>query len=453
MAQKSSRGTKSRGNTSRRRARRSTVSTPKQIPAPEKQGSPSSAHGVPSRLPVYAIVLLLLLLSLSALVVYLMQASPEQGGKKTDAKVAAQALKEASEAFSALQSSGIIVDSSSPLVSSVGDTYLVRFPVLSKNFTYFDVTLNSNLSVIYLGLDGSKEDPRAFVLKYKELTPLQKCAKMFNEREVIPNIIAKWYNGTARLTFILTPARILTCNGQNYTYSLEIGDGYVKTTLYSGNQGHYFVSGFNKGIVEKGVSIPSTDLERGVFLYATRIEPYKLSFSYELINNGSMRYDKYDPSLEEEYNITSVPRLVWNCKYVLGRTLATAELNGSVEKGRELGVLKTLTCIYNNGIPRDLCSSIGITPSLNHTIQSTIPIEYFFSMYQTYNPPCKPDNETTLLQVFHSPDSIASRDQRPIIEELKREFGKHLKVEYYCVALKPQDVEVCKNLINARIPS
>jgi len=175
------------------------------------------------------------------------------------------------------------------------------------------------------------------------------------------------------------------------------------------------------------------------------VEFDEFRYSYELAEESQMKFDAYDTELALSYNVTTVPRLIWNCQAGIRKTLALAELRGEVPSGTEFQVLVTLTCLYNNAEPKEICQSLGITRAEDGTVVGAqIPNEYIISnLYKTGEMSCVPSDNTSVLQAFYSPDSEASLAQRALVEELDKLFGDSLSVEYYCVG----DDETCKKLV------
>jgi len=409
----------------------------KKKPGPEKK--PENGEGG-ANLKFYTLIAFGIIVI--AIGLMLMLTSGGESGSD-DAHIIASALGSTGRAMEAAEQSNdfrILRDQGEVIYEN--NSRIVRFPIEgSDEFRTFDVMLNKELELQYVGLNGVVMDIERFIMLQQGPNTLQACAKIFNENAAIPDFVARWYEGTATQRHILTVPRTLNCSGTEYPYSFEIGDGYITTTI----NGYYFRSGFNKGIVMGNLTVPEEDLSKGIFLYVDRIAPGKLRYSYELVNQSVITFDKYDPLLIRAYSIESVPRLVWNCKFVLARTLATAERAGDVPQGFEENVLKTLTCIYGNGEPRELCEPLGVSVNETGGIETQLPTEYLFSMYETGQESCKPEGGV-LLQAFHKPGSQASEDQRRVLDSLKAYFGDNLDLKYYCV----DEAEICTKLVGAR---
>jgi len=369
--------------------------------------------------------------------------TPGGEGGSGDAQVIASALGATGEAMEvAEQANGFSIQRDKGEIIFENNSRIVRFPIEgSENFTTFDVMLNEELELRYVGLNGVVMELDRFIMLQQGPNTFQACAKIFNENAAIPDFVARWYNGTATQRHILTVPKTLNCSGTEYPYSFEIGDGYVTTTI----NGYYFRNGFNKGIVTETLKIPEEDLSQGIFLYVDRIAPGKLRYSYDLVEQSALTFDEYEPLLIKAYNIESVPRLVWNCKFALARTLATAELAGDVPQGFEENVLKMLTCIYGNGEPKELCEPLGVSINETGGIEAQLPTEYLFSMYETGQDSCKPEGGV-FLQAFHKPGSQACEDQRQVLDRVKAYFGDVLDLEYQCV----DESEICTKLVGAR---
>lgn len=386
-------------------------------------------------------------------VVAIIAINPFGSGAKGEGAIIAAAIEESRTAMEATElSNSFVIDTNQYDIQTKSNGYLVTFSILGSNTSStFGVALGKDLSLMGVGLDGETMALEAFLASQgagPQASALQECAKRFNQNEEngpIKSLVSNFLNGTSRSRSIMTLPKTLKCNGVDYPYSLELGDGYVKTTLYNGTEGHYSKSTFATGIVVRNVTIPVEDMSAGVFVYVDRVGFDQFAYSYELKDKSIVTFDKYDPNLANAYNITSVPRLVWNCKYVLARTLASAELNGTVPQGFEERVLTILSCMYNNGLPTDVCSAVGAVPDATGHIDVQIPKEYYFSMYQTGVNLCKPDNETVKLQAFYMPNSTACLNQRPFVEQLKGAFGDHMDLQYYCVG----KAEECKKYVQA----
>jgi|GEM_PF-2553906 len=151
-------------------------------------------------------------------------------------------------------------------------------------------------------------------------------------------------------------------------------------------------------------------------------------------------FDVYEPGLRDAYNITGTPTTVWNCKFKKAGSFATGELTGEFESGKEFDALTKLTCIFNEGVPEELCSSYGVTVDENGTIKTTGDKEFLLTLSKTPQESCK-DGNKTLLQVFYQPVCEDCDIQKPIIEQLKAEFGDYLDVEYHCIGGTEQCLE------------
>ncbi len=402
----------------------------------------SKPEGKRSILFYYAVVIL----GLAVITAGILVLTTPQENTSGKAHILARATVSASDAMDLAEETNhfVILRNQGEIISGNNSkSTIVRFPIEgSDEYRTFDVILDENLELQFIGLNGAMLRPDEFMRSQRTPNTFQSCAKIFNEKAIIPNLIGRWVNGTAIQRHIMTIPKTINCSGTSYPYRLEIGDGFVKTTL----NGYYYRHGFRKGIVTNELDIPEEDVRKGVFVYVDRIAPGKLRYSYELRDKSSVTFDEYNPVLIKAYNIESVPRLVWNCKFALARTLASAEQAGEVPQGLEENVLKTLTCMYNNGNPRQLCEPLGVFSNATGDIEVQLPTEYIFSMYETGQESCKPDNDTVLLQVFHRPGSQACEDQRHLLDKLKEEFGDYLELKYYCV----DDKDICTKLVGAR---
>jgi hypothetical protein len=296
------------------------------------------------------------------------------------------------------------------------------------------------MSLIGVGFDGEIMDASLFIKMQQGLNQFQKCAKIFNENDAIPKLISTWYNGTTRHRYIMTIPKTLNCNGMDYPYSLQISDGRITTTI----NGYYFTNGFTEGIATQEMSIPAEDVEKGVYVYVDRVGPFKLRHSYELRDKSDVAFDAAAGSLISDYSIQVVPSLVWNCKFVNAGTKATGELNGTFMPGSEEIALKTFACIFNNGMPEDICSQVGIVRDENGSISAGIPAEYYLTMYETGLESCK-EGDVTKLEVFYAIDCPDCINQRRILEKVAQDLDEYLDVTYYCA----DDSEACEALIAA----
>lgn len=268
----------------------------------------------------------------------------------------------------------------------------------------------------------------------------ERCAQLVN-LEYIKSAVSDHYNGSTRDTFVLTPPRNLTCTADNGTsitssYSIEIEDGFVKTTI----NGHSAINNFTKGIVIKGITIPTEDIAKGIFLYVERPRQGNLGYSYELRNNSVITFDAYDPQLLSDYKIrvyknVPVPTVVWNCKQAYAQRpdmpniqIRNPKTGNLTQPLPESVLLKTLTCAFNNGQPPSACPHFA---TVNGSV--TLPPEAALHLYLTNSSSCNPGNNTIKVQAFYAPDCANCTKQRAILEELKSQFGSNMDLKYYCV--------------------
>lgn len=369
-------------------------------------------------------------------------------GRYSDAEVLSKATQLADGAMRIAESErGIDILPSQAKVTSNSTNYLISMPVEgSEEYAAFDVLLDLELKNPYVGFDGKLTSIDNFMGLQQGLDVIQKCAKAVNERDFIQNLVLRWYEGTSKQMFITTIPKTIECEGTNYTYSLEIGDGHIKTTLYDDHgQGHYVKSSFAKGIVQGGVVLPASAIQKGVFVYVNRVRPYKLAYTYQLRDKSIVTYDAYGGPLVSTYNISAVPSLVWNCKYVNVGSKALAERNGSVVSGTEEYALATLACIFNKGQPSEICSQLGILQNENGDINAQIPTDYALTMYQTALSSCKPDNNTVKVEAFYTLDCPDCDAQRAILEDLSDAFGEYMNLTYYCIGKQDK----CQSFIDA----
>jgi hypothetical protein len=285
----------------------------------------------------------------------------------------------------------------------------------------------------------------------------QRCARLINEG-AIKGLVSDFNTGTDLKTYIMTLPPTANCSHDNGTwvdspYSIELGDGYLKTTM----GGSYVKSSFKKGIVVNNLTIPEEDVAKGVFIYVTRTAPGKLSYAYELKDKSKVKFDAYDPQLAKAYALKEVPTVVWNCKQAVipredlpllvendtGRQLNTSEFVVSE------ALLGQLTCVYNHAKPVDVCSRMGVTASENGSINFKLPSEIVMVLYTTAEPSCRPDNDTVKVQAFYTPDCPLCERQRAALNKIKDAFGDAMDLTYYCVGNATESAE-CRRLIAAQ---
>jgi hypothetical protein len=399
--------------------------TVKEEAAKDQKKQPDATDSKPSNLMMYAFIALAIVIIAVGLM--LVMAPSEY----SDAEIVGSALEKAGNAITyAEQKYDITISQSEATVTEMADSYKVSFS--SSNGT-FDVMLNSDLSLESVGLNGDMMSLDEFLdSDNRQMNELQTCAQLFNEQAVIPDLIASNYNASSHIRAIMTMPKAINCNGMEYPYSLEIGDGFVKTTI----DGNYAQAGFAKGIVTNTMSIPETDLSAGVLVYVDVIAPQQVKLSYGLVEGNNLFFDDYNPQSFFDYNIDQVkqyPAMVYNCKDVFFGTTALAELSGNVTAGQEQTTLATLGCIYNQGVPNDICEQLGAVPNENGTISASIPMEYLFSSMQTGLDSCRPDNETVKVEVFYSLNCPECDAQRPVMDHVASLFGDHMDVTYTCI--------------------
>lgn len=358
-----------------------------------------------------------------------------------DAEVIASALEFSRGAMQAAEDyQNITISRDSAEITRDDTTYLVTFSITQGNFSEFGVVLNKNLELVEVGLDGDYKDLNTFINVNSPINPFQTCAKWFNENDAIPKLVSTWYEGTTKQRYLLVLPKTLECNGVEYPYSLEIGDGYITTTLNN----YYFTNGFNKGIAVNTMTIPKEDMEQGVFVYVDRVGIGKLAYSYQLKDKSSAYFDDFAGDLITDYSITVVPAIVWNCKFVNIGTKATGELNGTFTPGSEELALKTFACIFNKGEPEDVCSAIGIVRDEEGKISTSISPEYLLTMYETGLDSCKPD-DALRAEVFYTPECLDCENQRRVLDKVAEDFGDSMELTYYCSASE----EVCAKFVEA----
>jgi len=281
-----------------------------------------------------------------------------------------------------------------------------------------------------------------------QMNAFQYCAKGFNEGAIIKSLVNDYYEGTGSKTYILTMPKVISCDGTNYTYSFELGDGFAKTRI----NGNFVKSTFKTGIVAKGISVSEAETSQGIYVYLSRISPGVLSYSYGLIENSIFNYDKYATQVVlEKYAITKVkalPAVIFNCKQAYVGVMIDDPIKNNFLPDAEKLMLETLSCIFNEGVPEGICSELGIIPQIGPDgkkviTNATLPQAFALKSYITSADSCKPDNETTTVEVFYTPDCKECSEQRPILEAVGREFGDSLDITYYCVG----DKEECLKFI------
>jgi hypothetical protein len=405
-----------------------------------KEGQPSDSNTAMYLMLVLGVAVII------AGIYFISQPSDEGAG---DGKVIGAALDGSREAMSiAEDSNNISISRSEGEIKENSTYYSVSFPVTdSEAFDTFDVVLDKELNVQYIGFNGDTKDPENFIASQKGPNEFQVCAKRFNEQGIIPRLIGDFYNRSAGLRAMMTMPKSLECNGEKYPYSLEVGDGYVTTTL----NGNYFKNSFTKGIVTNTMTIPSEDIEDGVLVYVDVVGEKQIKFSYVLSNKSKALFDAYDPSKIFEYkldNINRFPALVWNCKDVTVGSMATSELNGTVKAGTEQTILATFACLFNKGQPTDICEPLGITKDENGTIQAGVPKEFLFNMATTGQDACRVDNDTTRVEAFYPINCTQCRDQRIFLDRIGEIFGDHLEITYHCVGDKPECTKRLKSSLD-----
>lgn len=290
------------------------------------------------------------------------------------------------------------------------------------------------------------------------MNELQGCASQFNEQGIIKQLVQQFYNGTSSKVYMYGMPTEISCNGANYTYSFELGDGYAKTTI----NGNFVKSSFKTGIVANNISVPEADTSKGVVVYIQRVGIRKvnengtnvttigLAYRYDLTANSMNTFDKYATlqTLEDygvsQKNITYVPAVVFNCKNAYVGVMVDNPENGTFQPDAERLMLEVLSCIFNEGEPQGICGPLGITaqvaPNGSKTMNLSIsmPSQYIYKRYVTEMESCKPDNETTKVDVFYSINCTECSQQRPLLEQVKKEFGGKLDVTYYCVGKKDE---------------
>jgi len=393
-------------------------------------------------------IAVLVILAIAYFVLSSQGPGPEDTGP-SDAEVLANAIEQSRDAMSGVESTyDLTIGRGDGVISRNESNYLASFPITgSADYLAFDVLMDDSLIVTHVGLNGRMEELKQFTFQFVELNDYQTCAKVYNEKAIIPELIARWYKGEATQRFIMQISPMLECNGVEYPYDLEIGNGYVKTTLKVDGDEYYFTNGITEGIVTGIMLAPSEDISRGVFIYVDRVGPNLLTFTYGLKDKSIVAFDAYDEQLVSDYSIQVVPSLVWNCKFVNAGTKATGELNGTFLPGSEDIALRTLACIFNNGFPTDICESIGIVRNEDGIITASIPTEYYLTMYQTGLESCKPDEDTVSVEAFYPLDGCTDCDnQRRVLNSIAEDFGEYMNLTYYCAG----DSDGCQKFVDAR---
>jgi len=290
------------------------------------------------------------------------------------------------------------------------------------------------------------------------MNELQGCASQFNEQGIIKQLVQQFYNGTSSKVYMYGMPTEISCNGVNYTYSFELGDGYAKTTI----NGNFAKSSFKTGIVANNISVPEADTIKGVLIYIQRVgirnvnengtntTTIGLAYRYDLTANSMNTFDKYATlQILEDYgvsqkNMTYVPAVVFNCKNAYVGVMVDNPANGTFQPDAEKLMLEVLSCIFNEGEPSSICAPLGITaqvaPNGSKTVNLSIsmPSQYVYKRYVTGMESCKPGDGQTKVDVFYSLNCTECAQQRPLLEQVKNEFGGKLDVTYYCVGKKDE---------------
>ncbi len=359
---------------------------------------------------------------------------------KGDAMAVASALESSRQAmYVAEAANDLTIQRSAGVVTKNSTSYLVSFPINgSADYLAFDVLMDKDLTLTHVGFNGNMTTLGQFIADNKGLNQFQECARIFNEQDAVPNLVGL-YNGTPGIRTVVTMPQVMTCNGVDYPYEFEIGDGYIKTSI----NGYFYKSSFTRGIVVDNLTVPADDMGKGILLYADRVARFKLRFSYELKNASALKFDLYDPMLIDAYHLTVAPSVVWNCKFVSSGTKATGELNGTFQKGTERYAFAKMACIFNDAEPKELCEQLGVVKGADGKINATMPADYALTMFETGIPSCKPEGKV-LLQAFYPPDCADCENQRRILDEMAAAFGGSIELQYYCAGKK----EPCEKLVS-----
>jgi|GEM_PF-2811333 len=150
--------------------------------------------------------------------------------------------------------------------------YIVSFPIEGSDiYEELKVELDENFNLMAIGYDGELIEPSAFyAVASVSNAMLAECARAFNEEEVLMNIIQKWYEApafTPGKQVELSISRYIQCGPLRFPYELEIGDGFVTTTMINNVS---ITTDFIRGVVEKGTRIPRDDIAAGVHLRVKR---------------------------------------------------------------------------------------------------------------------------------------------------------------------------------------
>jgi hypothetical protein len=413
-----------------------------------KNESSAAKNETPPEIEQPRSIMLYVIIAFAALIVIagLMLVMSPPG--RSDAEVSGSAIAAASDAMTLSENSnGFVILRTQGLISKNESYYLVSFPIIeSEEYSAFDVMLDSELNLKYMGLDGKMKTPQAFVASQTVISAnaLQECARQFNEQFVVAQLISENYNKTSRIRAIYDAPKTLNCDGTDYPYSLEIGDGYAKTTI----NGSYTKSGFTKGIVTTETRIPESAIFGGVYIYVDVVGPGKLALSFQSIKDSPVAYDAYNANLIFDFKLDQInrfPALVWNCKDVVTATLATAELNGTVARGTEELMLKKFACMFNNGEPQELCGPLGIVRGENGTINIDIPTSYALNIARTGLESCRPEDGVVRVDAFYPLNCSDCINQRLILDRVAAEFGDSIELTYYCVGMR----EDCQPLLKS----
>jgi asparagine N-glycosylation enzyme membrane subunit Stt3 len=158
--------------------------------------------------------------------------------------------------------------------------------------------------------------------------------------------------------------------------------------------------------------------------------PEPLEDAFEL----NMSFDYYEPALIDGYGIVGYPSLVWNCEYM--------RLGQAESPALEKDALYKLSCIFNNGLPQDVCEGYGIIVEDGKLTSSDTTIrDLLGGVGRVSEESCGPVNGTSTLQAFYSDKCSGCEDQKPILDALANDFAEYLDLSYYCAGAEAYCLE------------
>ncbi|MFH1286124.1 MAG: thioredoxin family protein [Candidatus Micrarchaeota archaeon] len=142
--------------------------------------------------------------------------------------------------------------------------------------------------------------------------------------------------------------------------------------------------------------------------------------------------DEWQPSpLIDEYGAKSTPLLVMNCLYSRTGSYSIAEANGDIAPGTE-----------KQDLINEFCAITGSSTFCSKNTSSSESI----SLKTLTTESCAADGKVKVY-AFYSPTCPFCENQRPILDELKDEFGSNLEVSYICTKIHSGDEALCAQKI------